>query len=98
MGAIRTRKSDVIQQVRKSKKLGKRRTKSAIQTVFLGTSDRRGPMHRQVHVAFNRPWATSRRKVVSVGFVHKDEGHLEHVFEKFHVVRCEVAMHAVYLC
>jgi hypothetical protein len=55
-------------------------------------------MHRQVRVAFNRPWATSWLKVVSVGLVHKDEGHLEHVFEKFHVVRCEVAMHKVHLC
>jgi hypothetical protein len=55
-------------------------------------------MHRQVHVAFNRPWATSWLKVVSVGLVHKNEGHLEHVFEKSHVVRREVAMHKVYLC
>jgi hypothetical protein len=55
-------------------------------------------MHLQVHVGFNRPLATPRRKVVSGGLLRKDEGHLEHVFEKFHVVRCEVAMHKVYLC
>ena len=87
-----------MQQVRKRKKLARRGTKSAIQTVFSGTSDQWGPMHWQVHVAFNRPWATLRRKVLSAGFVHKYEGRLEHVFEKFHVVKCEVAMHAVYLC
>ena len=55
-------------------------------------------MYWQVHVAFNRPWATSRQKVVSVGLVHKDEGRLEHVLEEFNVMRCEVAMHTVYLC
>jgi hypothetical protein len=55
-------------------------------------------MHRQVHVAFNRPLATALLKVVSVGLVHKNEGHLEHVFEKSHVVRHEVAMRKVYLC
>lgn len=55
-------------------------------------------MYRQVRVTCNRAWATSRQKVVSVGLAHKDEGHLEHVLEKFNVVRCEVAMHTVYLC